>query len=88
MTRKDGLLFELRSDPNIFLIDPSLPPLHSSNNLSDIREPNSTFVSALPQDLVQSEMVQEAKKGGGEVSEETRKEVVSEGEDKISEEEF
>jgi len=88
MTRKDGLLFKLRSDPEIFRIDPSLPPLPSSNDLTDLREPYSSFLSTLPQDLVQSEMVHEAKEEGGEVLDKTRKEVVSEGEDRISEEEF
>lgn len=93
LTRKDGLLFKLRSDPTIFLIDPSFPPLPSSNDLTDLRDSYSTFLSTLPQDLAQSEMVQEAKEDGGEVLEKTRKEVVSsgdegEGENGVSEEEF
>lgn len=87
MTRKDGLFLELKSDPKIFRIDPLHPPLPSSNDLIDLRELYSSFLSTLPQDLVQSEMVHEAKEEGGEVLEETRKEVVSEGEDRIGEEE-
>ena len=88
MTRKDESLSKLRSNSEIFRIDPSPPPLRSLNNLSDLQESYSSLLSTLPQDLIRSEIVQEAKEEGGEVSEETRKEVVSEGEDKISEEEF
>jgi len=86
MTRKDGLLFKLRSAPEIFPIDPSHTPLPSSNDLIGLRERYSSFLSTLPKDLVQSEMVQE--EGGVEVLNETGKEVVSEREDSFSEEEF
>jgi len=84
MEKKDGLLFKLRSAPEIFRIDLSHPPLPSSNDPTDLREPCSSFLSTLPEDLVQSEMVQEV--GGGEVLEETRKEGVVEGEDRVGEE--
>jgi len=69
MEKKDGLLFKLRLNSEIFRIDPSHPPLFPSNERIDLREPYSSFLSTLPKDLVRSEIFQEAKEEGGEVLE-------------------
>ncbi|GAA5967144.1 hypothetical protein JCM3765_001544 [Sporobolomyces pararoseus] len=86
MTRKDTLLYRLRSDPSVFLVDPSLPPLPSSNDLTDHRPAYATFLSTLPSSLLDSDLVQDAREQGAEVLEQTREEVTKDG--GISEEEF
>lgn len=98
MTRKDTLLSRLRSDPSIFRIDPSLPPLPSSNDLTDYRDFYSSFLKTLSEEeekgLVGSERVKKEEKEGGEVLESTKREIIApsseEGRsgDKVTEEEF
>lgn len=88
MTRKDTLLYRLRSDPSVFLIDPSLPPLPSSNDLTDHRSAYSTFLSTLPSSLLDSDLVKEARERGGEVLEQTRQEITMKEGGGINEEEF
>ncbi|GAA6014414.1 hypothetical protein JCM11491_007045 [Sporobolomyces phaffii] len=88
MTRKDTLLYRLRSDPSVFLVNPALPPLPSSNDLTDLRAAYSSFVSTLPSDFMTTDLVKTAKEQGGDVLEQTRLDVTTGEGDKVGEEEF
>ncbi|GAA5915849.1 BSD domain-containing protein [Sporobolomyces salmoneus] len=93
LSRKDTLLYRLGSDPEILLVDPALPPLPSSTDLIDLRSSYSTFISSLPssENLLESDLVKDAKDQGGELLEETKRKVIeseSEASPQVSEEEF
>ncbi|GAA5945211.1 uncharacterized protein JCM15063_005328 [Sporobolomyces koalae] len=94
MTRRDTLLHRLRSDPNLFLIDPALPPPQSSidsKDAADLRESYATFLSTLPESpstLIDSELVKSARTEGGDQLEQTRVRVVSDPEMNVDDETF
>ncbi|GAA5843166.1 hypothetical protein JCM3766R1_005257 [Sporobolomyces carnicolor] len=90
MTRKDTLLYRLRSDPSAFLVDPSLPPLPSATDSTDHRSAYSDFLSTLPSTaaLADSDQVKLEREKGGQVLERTRRDVVAQEGGQIDDEEF
>ncbi|GAA5849410.1 hypothetical protein JCM3766R1_006073, partial [Sporobolomyces carnicolor] len=90
MTRKDTLLYRLRSDPSAFLVDPSLPPLPSATDSTDHRSAYSDFLSTLPSTapLADSDQVKLEQERGGQVLERTRRDIVDQEGGQIDDEEF
>ncbi|GAA5822144.1 hypothetical protein JCM10212_000355 [Sporobolomyces blumeae] len=85
MSRKDVLLYRLRTDPELLAQDPSLPPPPSSTDLTDHRAAYASFLSTLPADI--SDKTAEAREEGGEALEKTFEKVTAEGSG-VGEEEF